>query len=67
MLEFKLPEMTCGHCVKAVTAAVQAVDPAAQVEIDLPQHRLRVQSSQPRERIVAELVEAGYTPAGEPG
>jgi copper chaperone len=66
MLNFELPAMTCGHCVKAVTAAVHAADPAATVEIDLPQHRLRVQTGQPRERIVAELVEAGYTPADAP-
>jgi len=62
MQSFELPAMTCGHCVKAVTAAVQAADPAAQVQIDLPTHRLQVQSSAPREALVAQLVEAGYPP-----
>ena len=27
--------MSCGHCVKAVTAAIQAKDPNAKVEVDL--------------------------------
>jgi len=63
MLNFKLPDMTCGHCVKAVTQAVQAVDPAAQVVIDLPTHRLQVDTAVPREVLVAKLVDAGYTPA----
>jgi copper chaperone len=63
MLSFELPDMTCGHCVKAVTQAVQAVDPAAEIVIDLPSHRLEVQTQVTREALVAQLVEAGYTPA----
>lgn len=35
MLKFKVTGMTCGHCVKAVTKAVQGVAPQAQVEINL--------------------------------
>lgn len=63
MLSFELPDMSCGYCVKAVTQAVQAVDPAAEIVIDLPSHRLEVQTQAPREALVAQLVEAGYTPA----
>jgi copper chaperone len=63
MYEFQIPSMSCGHCVKAVTAAVQAADPQAQVEVDLPQHKLQVHSQAPRDAVVAQLVEAGYTPA----
>ncbi len=37
MLEFKLPDMTCGHCVGAVTQALKEADPAATVVVDLPQ------------------------------
>ena len=35
MLKFKVTGMTCGHCVKAVTQAVQSVAPQAQVEVNL--------------------------------
>lgn len=63
MLSFEIPDMTCGHCVRAVTAAVKAADPAAELQIDLPTHRVQVQTSAPREAVVQQLVEAGYTPA----
>ena len=63
MLSFEIPDMTCGHCVRAVTAAVKAADPAAELQIDLPSHRVQVQTTAPREAVVAQLVEAGYTPA----
>jgi copper chaperone len=63
MTEFVLPDMTCGHCVKAVTAAVQALDPAAVVHTDLGTQRVRVDSAVPATALAAALTEAGYTPA----
>ncbi len=63
MYEFQIPNMTCGHCVKTVTEAVKAADPAAEVKIDLPSHQVQVHSTAPRERLVAQLQEAGYAPA----
>lgn len=63
MHEFKLPAMSCGHCVNAVTEAAHEVDPGARVEVDLAKKEARVESGQPREKFVAALVEAGYTPA----
>jgi copper chaperone len=63
MYEFQIPDMTCGHCVKAVTEAIKTADPAAEVKIDLSSHQVQVQSTAPRERLVAQLKEAGYTPA----
>ena len=62
-LEFTLPTMTCGHCVKAVTAAVQRVDPAAALSIDLPTHRVSIRSVHPSAAFVAALSEEGYEPA----
>jgi copper chaperone len=63
MFSFEIPAMSCGHCVRAITEAVQAVDPAAEVKTDLATHRVEVQSTAPREALVAQLAEAGYTPA----
>ena len=63
MHEFQLPQMSCGHCVRAVTEAAHEVDPQARVEVDLAAKRAQVESSQPRERFVAALSEAGYAPA----
>lgn len=63
MHEFKLPAMSCGHCITAVTEAAHEVDPQARVEVDLVKKEARVESAQPREKFVEALVEAGYTPA----
>jgi len=62
-LELTLPDMTCGHCVKSVTATVQQLDPAATLQFDLPQHKVSIQSSQDAERIKAALAEEGYPAA----
>ncbi len=63
MILFQIPNMSCGHCVKAITEAVHAVDPAATVQADLPQHQVQVDSTAAREQLAAKLVEAGYAPA----
>ncbi len=63
MLEFKLPAMSCGHCVGAVTQAVKEVDGNARVEVDLATKGVKVESGQDRQKIVAALTEAGYPPA----
>ncbi len=63
MIEITLNDMTCGHCVKAITDAARSVDAAAAVEADLATKRVRIDTTATRERLVAALVEAGYTPA----
>ncbi len=63
MLTFHIPDMTCGHCVRSVTQAMQAADPAAQVQADVPTHQVQVETVLSREAVVAVLAEAGYRPA----
>lgn len=63
MLSFEIPNMSCGHCVRAITEAVQALDPAAEVTADLPAHRVEVDTTLPREQLAAHLAQAGYQPA----
>lgn len=62
MIEMTLPTMTCGHCVKSVTAAVQALDPQAQVQCDLPSHRVTVQTAAEPAAVRAAVVAAGFEP-----
>jgi copper chaperone len=64
MIELKLPDMTCGHCVKVVTQTVQRVDAAATLKVDLPEHKVQIESQRPREAFAAALAEEGYAPAG---
>ena len=60
MIELTLQDMSCGHCVKAVTQTVQQVDPQAKVEIDLPTRQLRIESTQPAETFRRALAQEGY-------
>jgi copper chaperone len=62
MYQFKVEDMTCGHCVSRVTKAVKAVDSQAQVEISLRDKRVNVRSSAAQAVIAEAIQEAGYTP-----
>lgn len=45
MQVFSVEGMTCGHCVRAVTQAVQSQDPAASVRVDLAAKEVGVESA----------------------
>ncbi|MFY7939304.1 MAG: heavy-metal-associated domain-containing protein [Burkholderiaceae bacterium] len=62
-MEFTLPTMTCGHCVRTVTEAIQQLDPNAKVTVDLPTHRVQVVTVESQATVGAVLAEAGYEPA----
>jgi copper chaperone len=62
MYRFNVPDMTCQHCVMTITKTVKAQDPKAEVDIDLPAHVVKVESSLPAEQFRREIEEAGYTP-----
>jgi len=62
-MQFHIENMTCGGCVRGVTKAVQSVDPTAEVKADPATHKVDVTSTAPRERLVAALTNAGFTPA----
>ena len=59
--EFKVQGMNCGHCVKAVTQAVQLLDNAAAVSVELDSGKVVINSTVPRERLVEAIREEGYT------
>lgn len=63
MQEFQIPNMSCGHCVRAITEAVHALDPAAKVQTDLAKRQVQVDSTAQREVLVQQLRNAGYAPA----
>jgi Cu+-exporting ATPase len=60
MYELTVEDMTCKHCVGRVTKAVQGIDPAAQVEIDLPTKKVKIDSGADLAKIAAAIDEAGY-------
>ena len=59
---FNVQGMSCGHCVNAVTTAIQQQDPLARVEVNLSTAQVRVESTLEAARIIALLDEAGYDP-----
>ena len=58
---FSVEGMTCGHCVKAVTQAVQSQDSAASVEVDLKAKEVRVASSLSSDQVIDLIAEEGYS------
>lgn len=63
MNAFEAKDMTCGHCVGAITVAVKALDPGAKVQIDLAAHRVEIESSTIGAAQWSDVIwAAGYTP-----
>ncbi|MFC5068546.1 heavy-metal-associated domain-containing protein [Flaviflagellibacter deserti] len=60
MTKFEVQEMSCGHCVKAVTEAVKGVDPAASVDVDLKSKTVSVESDALVETLFRAINDAGY-------
>ena len=57
---FIVEGMTCGHCEKAVTKAVLAVDAQAKVVIDRTQNKVHVTSEKTREALAEAIADEGY-------
>ncbi len=62
MIEFKVEDMTCGHCAGVITKAVATVDAKAKVAIDIPNHSVRIDGSTQQQALQDAITEAGYTP-----
>ncbi|MCJ8203438.1 cation transporter [Pseudomonas sp. RGM2987] len=60
MQTFNVQGMSCGHCVRAITQAVQTRDPAADVQVDLGAKTVQVQSSLPVDTLVQVIKDEGY-------
>jgi copper chaperone len=60
---FTVAGMTCGHCEKAVTRAIQEADPQAKVSIDRSQNKVDIESTQSRDTLAKAIAEEGYAVA----
>ena len=61
MQVFSVEGMTCGHCVRAVTQAVQGQDPAASVNVNLAAKEVGVESRLSAEQVIELITEEGYS------
>ena len=64
MIQFQVEGMSCNHCVRAITQAVQAVDPAARVTADVPTQAVQVESAADRGALRQAIEGAGYPVRG---
>ena len=62
MIELQVNDMTCDRCASTITRAVQTLDRAAKVDIDLAAKRVRVESPLGPVKLVAAIRSAGFTP-----
>ena len=63
MITFQVDDMSCGHCVAAITRAVKDADREAQVQVDLGSHRVRIEPVAADAQALADAIrDAGYTP-----
>jgi copper chaperone len=66
-MQFKVDNLSCQHCVRAVTAAIRARDANANVAVDLSLGRVAVDSVLPAEQVLDALAEEGYPARVLPG
>ena len=64
MIEFSIPDISCGHCVGVVQKTVKALDQTATVEVDIPTKHVKITSEVDRATFADALVAAGYPPSG---
>lgn len=58
--ELQVKGMSCQHCVKGVTRAIQEIDPHADVQVDLASGRVQARTTLPREAVVQAVAGEGY-------
>ena len=57
---FTVEGMTCGHCEKAVTKALLALDAQAKIVIDRAQNKVQIDTEKPRDALAKAIAEEGY-------
>ncbi len=65
MVQFKVSDMTCGHCASRITKALKDADPQARVEISVAEKQVKVESNLSEAELARAISEAGYAPVAE--
>lgn len=61
MLTLQIPTISCAHCARAITEAVQELDPAAKVAVDIDRKQAAIDTSAATAAVLARLEGEGYT------
>lgn len=59
-MQFKIENMSCRGCARAVTQAIQSVDPAAKVDADPAARIVKVDTTASTDALNAALERAGF-------
>lgn len=63
MIVFEVGDMSCSHCVGAITQAVEDVDRGARVDVDLASKKVRIEPVAADAQTLGDAIRAaGYTP-----
>lgn len=60
MISIQVRGMTCGHCVNAVTQAIQSIDDNAKVAVSLADNRVDIESAATLAQLRDAIEAAGY-------
>ncbi len=63
-MKYHVPDMSCGHCKSSIETALSALDPEAQVSVDLEAKTVDVATSKPDAAVVTALEEIGFPARG---
>ena len=61
MIKLNVPDMSCGHCVKSITSAIQSKYSAASVACDLASKTVEIEKGPSAQELQDTLEEAGYS------
>jgi copper chaperone len=59
-MQFEVENMSCGHCVRTITKALQRLDPAATVSVDLATKRVAAAGAFSAEAAIAAMAAEDY-------
>lgn len=59
-MKFNVPDMSCGHCRRAIEKAVEEADPMAELSFDMEARQIEAETELSPEALMTVLKEAGY-------
>jgi copper chaperone len=59
-MKFHVPDMSCGHCKAAIDTSVKGADGSAQLDFDMENGIVSVESQLSADQVMAALKTAGY-------
>lgn len=64
MTTYSVPDISCDHCVRAITEALRPLDGVTGVEVSIDAKSVTVTGSAPPAAVAAAIADAGYAVEG---